>query len=134
MENLPILPITPRQSVKCLPIFVAFDHSGAGHYDAVAKIPIDKPSGETETPDISSEPAITKDYCRCGQGAKKKASTFTSCDKFSKRCKCFQGLKGCNEKCQCLECKNPYGTKDKITGDSKTHAHTRKQGKGQLHK
>ncbi|KAJ7353725.1 hypothetical protein OS493_032595 [Desmophyllum pertusum] len=35
MENLPVLPITPRETIKCMPILVAFDQSGPGHYDAV---------------------------------------------------------------------------------------------------
>ena len=35
MENLPVLPITPREKIKCMPIFLAFHQSGPGHYDAV---------------------------------------------------------------------------------------------------
>ena len=34
MENLLVLHITPRATIKCMPIFVAFDQSGPGHYDA----------------------------------------------------------------------------------------------------
>ena len=118
MENLPILPITPRESLQCMPIFIAFDHCDIGHYDAVSSIPNSKPSHESE---ISEKPADkpnnNADYCRCGQGAKKRNVDITSCDKFQKRCKCFQGVKGCTDKCQCLCCKNPYG--NKIYGELK---------------
>ena len=32
-ESMSIVPITPRETLQCLPIFVTFDHSGEGHYD-----------------------------------------------------------------------------------------------------
>ena len=28
MKNLPVIPISPRESLQCLPTFVAFEHSG----------------------------------------------------------------------------------------------------------
>ena len=36
MESMSVVPVTPRETLQCLPIFVAFDHAGVGHYDAVA--------------------------------------------------------------------------------------------------
>ena len=41
MENMPVLPITPRETIKCMPIFLTFDQSGPGHYDAV-ELPLSK--------------------------------------------------------------------------------------------
>lgn len=41
MENMPVLPITPRETIKCMPIFLTFDQSGPGHYDAV-EMPLSK--------------------------------------------------------------------------------------------
>lgn len=38
MESMSVVPVTPRETLQCLPIFVAFDHSGEGHYDAVATV------------------------------------------------------------------------------------------------
>lgn len=32
MESMSVVPVTPREILQCLPIFVAFDHSGEGHY------------------------------------------------------------------------------------------------------
>ena len=119
MENLPVLPITPRESIQCLPIFIAFDQSGAGHYDAVVQIPKSEPSCEVQKPIVEKNEG---NCCRCGQGAKKKEKGNTSCDQFKKRCKCFQALKGCTEKCQCLGCENPHGKK--IHENQKTNSST----------
>lgn len=35
MENIPVIPVTPRETLQCIPLYIAFDHSGPGHYDAV---------------------------------------------------------------------------------------------------
>ena len=47
--------------------------------------------------------------CRREQGARKKESNITSCDSFRKRCKCFQAVKACSEKFQCIGCENTNG-------------------------
>ena len=106
MENLPVLPITPRECIQCMPIFIAFDQSGAGHYDAVSQMPFSDSSLEDEK---CNEMYNKNECCRCGQGAKKNEKDTVSCDQFKKRCKCFQGVRGCTDKCQCLGCENPYG-------------------------
>jgi len=108
MENLPVLPITPRECIQCMPIFIAFDQSGAGHYDAVSQMQHSDSSLEVEK---CNEMCNKNECCRCGQGAKKNEKDTVSCDQFKKRCKCFQGVRGCTDKCQCLGCENPYGKK-----------------------
>ena len=125
MENLPVLPVTPRESLQCLPIFVAFDHSGAGHYDAVDHIANNQPSSVTHPPS-SQKHAPSIECCRCGQGARKKEDNISSCDSFRKRCKCFQGVKGCSDKCQCKGCENPHGKRREQTSYS-TQMITRKR-------
>ena len=69
MENLPVLPITPRDCVQCMPIFISFDQSSAGHYDAVTQITHLEPSscGVEKSAEVQSK----NECCRCGQGAKK---------------------------------------------------------------
>ena len=70
MENMPLLPITPRETIKCMPIFLTFDQSGPGHYDAV-EMPVTKCTQPSkEIPKRVIEPS-NDDSCRCGQGAKK---------------------------------------------------------------
>ena len=110
MDNFPIIPIAPRENLQTLPVFVAFDHTGAGHYDAVMQLQPVESTCTREIPTCSCGKQVSTDGCRCGQGAKKKElAPIISCDEFKKRCKCFQGIMGCTEKCQCLGCKNPYG-------------------------
>ena len=111
MENLPVLPITPRETLQCFPIFIAFNHCGTGHYDAVIEAQKPEPTSEVCCPaDKPNDSEKNKsECCRCGQSAKKKDKVITSCDKFRKRCRCFQGLRGCTKNCQCYGCENPHG-------------------------
>ena len=108
MENLPVLPITQRETIKCMPIFLAFDQSGPGHYDAVEMSSSQSmpPSKEIDTTNIELG---KDDSCRCGQGAKKGEKEIVSYDVFTKRCKCFQGVRACSDSCTFLGCANPYG-------------------------
>ena len=103
MENLPVLPITPRETIKCMSIFLAFDQSGAGHYDAV-----DMSSSQSMPPskeiDKTNIELGKDDSCRCGQGAKKGEKEIVSC---------FQGVRACSDRCTCLGCANPYGKNTK---------------------
>ena len=129
MENVPVLPVSPRVSIQCMPIFVAFDVSGPGHYDAVAQVPVTSANqeGEILLSNNDQDKLNKSSCCRCGQGAKKKQQTVTSCDKFKSRCKCFQSVKGCSDKCQCFGCKNPYGERIQLEETSQNTAGTRKR-------
>lgn len=102
MESMSVVPVTPRETLQCLPIFVAFDHSGECHYDAVAHSTSHSVATETQSRSVNSI-ATNPESCHCGQGARRKESNITSCDNFKKRCKCFQSVKVCDENCQCLE-------------------------------
>lgn len=80
MDNLPVLPITPRDCMQCMPIFIAFDQSSAGHYDAVTQITHLEPSCGVEK---SVEVQSKSECCRWGQGAKKEKD-IVSCDQLKK--------------------------------------------------
>lgn len=71
MESMSVVPVTPRETLQCLPIFVAFDHSGEGHYDAVAHSTSHSVATETKSCSVNST-ATDPESCRCGQGAKKR--------------------------------------------------------------
>ena len=128
MENLPVVPITPRETLQCLPIVVAFDHSGAGHYDAVTKnVKGAQLSSETESltdkkgdTDIGLIVAVDK-----VQKEKRPISLPVITSK--KRCKCFQGIIGCSENCQCQGCQNPYGKRKKSEQNIQTTKATTKK-------
>jgi len=70
MANLPVLPITPRETIKCMPIFLAFHQSGPGHYGAVEMTSSQSmpPSQEIDKTNIELG---KDDSCRCGQDEKK---------------------------------------------------------------
>ena len=88
MESMTVVPVTPRETLQCLPIFVAFDHSGEGHYDAVAHSTSHSVATETQSRSIGNI-ATNPESCRCGQGARKKESNITSCDNFKKKVQVF---------------------------------------------
>ena len=135
MENLPVLPITPRETIKCMPIFLAFHQSGPGHYDAVEMSSSHSmpPSKEIDKTNIEHG---KDDSCRCGQGAKKSEKEIVSCDVFRKRCKCFQGVRACSDRCTCLGCANPYGknTREGQRRNSITGTRKRQRIAGQVQK
>ena len=54
MGSMSVVPVTPRETLQCLPIFVAFDHSAEGHYDAVAHSRSHSVSTETQSCSVSS--------------------------------------------------------------------------------
>ena len=131
MENMPVLPITPRETIKCMPIFLTFDQSGPGHYDAV-EMPLSKCTQPSkDIPKKVIEPS-TDDSCRCGQGTKKDKKDTISCDVFKKRCKCFQGIRGCTNRCRCLGCANPYGKNNGERQRSNSITGTRKRRAPQM--
>ena len=89
MESMSVVPVTPRETLQCLQIFVAFHHSGEGHYDAVSHSTSHSVATETQSRSISNI-ATNPESCRCGQGARKKESNITSCDNFKKGASVFK--------------------------------------------
>ena len=77
MESMSVVPVTPRETLQCLPIFVAFDHSGECHYDAVAHSTSHSVATETQSRSVNSI-ATNPESCHCGQGARRKESNITS--------------------------------------------------------
>ncbi|PFX23288.1 hypothetical protein AWC38_SpisGene12174 [Stylophora pistillata] len=76
MENMPVLPITPRETIKCMPIFVTFDPCGPGHYDAV-----EMPSSKCVQPSNKIPKRVIElnndgDSCRCGQRGQKRKERY----------------------------------------------------------
>ena len=93
--------------MQCMPIFIAFDQSSAGHYDAV-----------TQTTHFERSCGVEKSVkCKARVSAvdvdkeQKKEKDIVSCDQFKKRRKCFQGVRSCADNSHCLGCENPYGKK-----------------------
>ncbi|KAJ7380636.1 hypothetical protein OS493_007001 [Desmophyllum pertusum] len=100
------------------PIYLAFNHAGPGHYDAVV---ICESTVSTGLPD--PEPVHDKPLkvcgCRCGKGAAQKRSVDGGLKLFCVQipgerrvsCPCFLAQQGCNN-CKCCNCGNYYGKQD----------------------
>ena len=113
--HYPVINITPRVCHLSVPLYVAFNQAGAGHYDAVI---------ENSNPSTSSRdalPKITYKHCCCGKGSKSHSLTqicvmlkfkYTT----SIRCPCLSANKPCTPMCSCSNCGNPIGTKPSKKG------------------
>ncbi|XP_032232654.2 uncharacterized protein LOC116615103 [Nematostella vectensis] len=114
MQNFPVVPVSPTKgTVISTPLYLAFDQSGLGHYDAIAMRSEQPETDESKFDNSASQKANganSAGSCRCGQGAKKKEKDLRSCHSFKSRCKCFQSVKRYSD-CDCLGCENPYGKK-----------------------
>lgn len=100
----PILCIEPTKPTVHLPLLVAYNQSGPGHFDAVSPI--------TEgNPDIVSVQVFK---CSCGKNTK---SSVNNCGKQHTkyttiiRCPCLKRNVACNEMCRCRDCGNPCGVR-----------------------
>lgn len=113
IESYPIIPLLCRnQPLSQVPLYVAFNNSGKGHYDAVSYSASDEGVSVIEDPCIKTSETTTQAHvkCKCGRGAaSSKSKGF--CNSYSSRCKCFQSFGGCHDDCSCLNCANPYGKK-----------------------
>jgi len=64
MESMKVVLVTPRETLHCLPIFVKFDHSGEGHYDAVAYNTSHSVATETKSCSVSNIATFGPDQTR----------------------------------------------------------------------
>lgn len=113
INSYPVIPLVPRSSpLTLVPMHVAFNQSGKGHYDPVFAAKT-QPSQEIGK---KSQNTNKSPCCSCGRGGEKgKERSF--CSIYGSRCKCFQHLQGCNPTCKCLNCGNPYGTNNVAVKD-----------------
>jgi hypothetical protein len=135
--SYPVIPVVPRTAaLSSIPLYVAYNNSGKGHYDAV--VPVNLPASEDCAAVQQEQPA-----CSCGRGAARD-KTKGFCHSYASRCKCFQSCGSCHVGCRCINCANPYGKKnaevvDKTERKRKRHHNTPKsslefmQRKGEPH-
>lgn len=106
ISSYPLIPLIPKESPSTnVPIYVAFNQSGKGHYDALATISIKNMSADANNSEGQNQEK--RKSCSCGKGgAKDKSKEF--CNSYGSRCKCFQNITGCSSLCRCLNCGNPH--------------------------
>ena len=118
LENYPILTIFPKNDpVSNVPVYLAFEQIGPGHYDAVIQSGTNEELfdntellSETKASfaEISQPKELTRPVCRCGQGEAKNKMTRKFCLQYKSGCKCYQNLKGCTSDCGCFNCANTF--------------------------
>ena len=112
-HHYPIINISPRVCKAAIPLYLAFNQCGAGHYDAVVLKTEVLPSKIKVLPSKSNSDT----RCTCGKGS----STLQHCGVLkhkyttSIRCPCHLSERGCIPLCKCSNCANPHGIKPKYT-------------------
>ena len=108
----PIHCIKPRTQMVSVPVMVAFNQFGPGHYDGV--VPKDMILGVNST------------RCSCGRNDR---SGGTHCHEIKckyttiSRCPCMKGGNACTEMCKCRGCGNPLGRLTRDTPKRKRNEH-----------
>ena len=132
MENFPLIPISPLKKV-CThqTLYLAFNHLGSGHYDAVVEV---AHTSETACNTIEScekvresspsSESIEAKGCACGRGAAKKRKLQPDGDPINSTskvfcfqvpgerrtlCPCYRAFKACSALCRCFNCCNSIG-------------------------
>ena len=122
IENFPVILVIPRETpLTNVPLYIAYQRVGSGHYDAtieatsagplVASTVLHTDSTQVEDhlqPEGVLE-QITAVGCRCGRGSAKNKEGRQFCHIYKDGCKYFQSVKGCTSRCACFNCGNPYG-------------------------
>lgn len=121
MEHFPVIPVSPRtRPITAAPIYLAYNHAGPGHYDAViVNETITAASSDDPNPKEVQDAPSKVGGCRCGKGAAHKRTADGAIKTFCVQiagerrvsCPCFLAQQGCNN-CRCFNCANRYGKQD----------------------
>ena len=125
MENYPITQVIPRTRVLSeVPIYLAYSHSDSGHYNLAVEGNRNRTQANYATTEATGKaesdmhlqvevdlPTKHEAGCSCGRGAAGKTGKSEFCKYYKSRCPCFRKLRGCNDKCSCRSCDNPFGKK-----------------------
>ena len=112
IENFPVLTIYPSSgdSFSDSVLYLAYNNSGAGHYDLV------KPRSE-----LKEKMELSKSIkCHCGKNDKTLETPH--CEKrirLATRCPCAKNATGCTSSCRCKNCQNTFGKRKNEQNQSK---------------
>jgi len=122
ISNIPnhiTIPVVPRSTMYDEIIFVLYNHTGSGHYDAILPVS-DAILPVYETKKIKNESKIS---CRCGINGN--GPSCIDSDIYHTRCKCCKCYKAhifCSSSCKCKNCVNSFG-KRIVLGNRKQELH-----------
>jgi len=109
IPNFPLMSIRP---VSCLNdsnviIYLAFDNTGCGHYDAIVDASIQSATNVQIKP---------HQYVRVENTHAKPEEEKSFCDpksRYGSRCPYLRANASCSSKCKCKKCANPFGVSTK---------------------
>lgn len=113
--------VTPEDNVCHGTIFLVYQCSGKGHYDAAL------PSHATTNLTTSAEVENVDMKCSCGKNSKGEVPSCAYRPLYASRCKCYNSGVPCSVTCKCKNCNNPHGKRVKPSETStkrKRHRHT----------
>ena len=99
----PVITITPRQLKIPVPLYLAYNQYGAGHYDAAVLY------DDNNVKSLAS-PRSAK-MCSCGKLGRGHCTKVDYKYTTTVHCPCFKENRACTEKCKCTNCQNSYGSK-----------------------
>ncbi|KXJ14702.1 hypothetical protein AC249_AIPGENE5021 [Exaiptasia diaphana] len=109
--NWPLAIITPEMSLSNIPLYLAYNQDGGGHYDALTEN-----ESKIERRIVKDDEYHENASCRCGVNYKKGQPQKRFCSresnqdvtkrKYSSRCACLKRGVQCSSKCQCKRCDN----------------------------
>ena len=116
----PVITITPRHLKIPIPVYLAFNQSGAGHYNDVVLCDDDQIQ-PLVLPLTSNGADAGKGPCSCGNKTDTShchpvASKYTTIT----CCTCCKEGKPCTNLCRCKTCNNPFGKKFPTTDSMQT--------------
>ena len=134
-NHYPVVNIAPRVCRVSIPLYIAFNQAGAGHYDAVLFKTSQTPSmtqpSTIEMPSMTEQSKVEKSTrSTCGKHDKHSTAQWCGIKHFkyttSIRCPCLLAGHSCTSACTCHNCVNPKGIKPtKLCGrvrERKKHA------------
>ena len=103
-SQMPPMYVVPMVGTVEGSIFLIYNPTGAGHYDAALHY-------ARQTITIDKTIPVELGGCSCGVNRKNSMKSCASNAFYSTRCKCYRKSKSCSMLCRCKECGNPFGAR-----------------------
>ena len=114
LDAIEVIPLFPEKILSNYSLFIAYDHSGPGHYDGTIPVSVTDGSPTKSLQESDDGKISLVQFCRCGSNSSKTDKDFIACCDSNKsgyktRCKCYKSKLGCTL-CNCINCANIYNT------------------------
>ena len=103
----PVITITPRHLKVPIPVHLAFNQSGAGHYDGAVLCDADQTIAA-----FTINYTFDESPCSCGKNEQITPSSSLINVYNAYTLKCCKESKPCTNLCRCKTCNNPFGEKN----------------------